>query len=852
MTRFVLAMLWRECRASWRRLILFVLCIAAGVGGLVAVQSFSDTLDRAIRSEARTLLAADIALRGNRPFTETELAAVAALQARGAQVVRSVEFLSMAQATGAGATRGQVLLVDARAVSAAYPLYGEVLLNPAGPLSAVLTDDTVVVQAGLLYGLGLKLGDTLKLGRKSFRIAAELVKEPDSPVTLATVGPRVLMTEAAGAATGLITGTSRLRFGLLIKLPPGADPKQEAAALKTAVAGGYAQVISYDQAQPAVGRFLGQLTRYLNLIGLISLLLGGIGVAGAIRAFVAQKLDALAVLKCLGATSNQLFSVYLLQALLLGAAGSLGGALLGTAAQWVLSRLLADLLPVSVGFGVSPLALAKGLALGTLTTLWFVLPPLWQVRGIPPARIFRRAVEEPAAPGAPGFRAAGRRVLRWTLALGSGGLLVGALAYAQVDSAQVAVIFALGLTGTVAALLLASQGLLALLRRLPKPPAFALRQGLSGLYRPGNQSGPVMVALGLGLFLLLAVVLIQQDLLRQVSLGSTSDQPTLFFIDIQRDQRDAFQQLLAGRKLPPADLLPVVRGRVYALNGERVSLDTVADGERKRILNFEIPFTYRGALQPGEHVLEGAFGNDPKVAGPQVSIADWWMRAVGMKLGDTVTLDIQGVRVTATITSVRQVDWANRRANFSFVFLPGVLETAPQVFYAALHVPDARARAALQRAVVARLPNVTGFDVSVVFQLVQRILDRIALVIQFMAVFSVAVGLVILLGAIATTKYQRLREAVLLKTLGATRGAVARVMAVEYAVLGAISALVGAVAAGGLSWGLVTRVFDGRWDLSWPTYAAGWALAIVVITGTGLVSSLDILMKKPLEVLREE
>jgi putative ABC transport system permease protein len=228
------------------------------------------------------------------------------------------------------------------------------------------------------------------------------------------------------------------------------------------------------------------------------------------------------------------------------------------------------------------------------------------------------------------------------------------------------------------------------------------------------------------------------------------------------------------------------------------------------------------------------------------------MKDVGMKLGDTVTLDIQGVRLTATITSVRQVDWANRRANFSFVFLPGALEGAPQVFYAAVNLPDAAGRAALQRAIVARLPNVTGFDVSVVFQLVQRILDRIALVIQFMAVFSVAVGLVILLGAIATTKYQRLREAVLLKTLGATRGAVARVMAVEYGVLGAISAGVGAVAAGGLSWGLVTRVFEGRWDLSVPVYAAGWALATLVIVATGLLSSVDILLKKPLEVLREE
>ncbi|MFI5399853.1 MAG: ABC transporter permease [SAR324 cluster bacterium] len=841
MIRFVLAMTWREARASWRRLILFALCVAAGVGGLVAVQSFADTLERAIRSEARTLLAADLALHSGYPFTAGERAAAAALAARGAQVVRSAEFLSMAQAPG-----GQVLLVDARSVSAGYPLYGEVLLNPPGPLSRALTDDTVAVQSGLLYGLGLKLGDPLKLGRKTFRIAAELVKEPDSPVTMANVAPRVLMTEAGGEATGLITASSRIRFGLLIRLPPGADVKAEAAALKQAVSGGSARVVTYDQAQPAVSRFLSQLTRYLNLIGLISLLLGGIGIAGALRAFIAQRMDSIAVLKCLGATGGLIFAMYLAQAALLGVAGSLGGAVLGTATQWILARLLADLLPVSVGFGVSPLALGKGLLLGTATTLWFALPPLWQVRGIAPARILRRAVET-AAPVAPW-----RRVRVWLAGVVAGGVLMGGLAYLEVKALDVAAIFGVGLTATVLALLAAAQALLALLRRLPKPRGFALRQGLSGLYRPGNQSAPVMVALGLATFLLLAVVLIQKDLLRQVTLGSAPDQPTLYFIDIQPDQRKDFQEILKSHGLPPAEILPVVRGRVYALNGRRVAVDALPEGERKRILSYEFPFTYRGTLQPGEQVLEGRFGPDPDVQGAQVSVADWWMKALGMKLGDTVTLDIEGVRIPATITSIRQVDWANRRANFSFVFMPGALEKAPQIFYAAVAVPDAAARAALQRALVKRLPNVTGIDVSVVMKLVQQLLDRIAVVIQFMAVFSVAVGLVILLGAIATTKYQRLREAVLLKTLGATRGAVARVMAVEYGVLGGLSAGVGAVAAGGLSWGLVTRVFEGRWDLSVPVYAAGWALATAAIVATGLASSVDILMKKPLAVLREE
>ncbi|HUJ75312.1 MAG TPA: FtsX-like permease family protein, partial [bacterium] len=267
---------------------------------------------------------------------------------------------------------------------------------------------------------------------------------------------------------------------------------------------------------------------------------------------------------------------------------------------------------------------------------------------------------------------------------------------------------------------------------------------------------------------------------------------------------------------------------------------------------YEFAFTYRDHLQPGEEVVAGHFGVDPHIAGPQVSVSDWWMRAMDMRLGQTVTLDVEGVPIQATITSVRQVDWANRRANFSFVFMPGALEDAPQIYVAALHVPDVDARTTLQRAMVARLPNVTGLDVDAVFRLVQQLLDRIALVIQFMAGFSVAVGLVILLGAVATTKYQRLREAVLLKTLGATRWMVARILLVEYGLLGALAGLVGAVTAGGLAWGLVTRVFEGRWFFAPLWYLAAWALALLLIMGTGLGSSLDVLMKKPLEVLREE
>jgi putative ABC transport system permease protein len=375
---------------------------------------------------------------------------------------------------------------------------------------------------------------------------------------------------------------------------------------------------------------------------------------------------------------------------------------------------------------------------------------------------------------------------------------------------------------------------------------------LSSLYRPGNQSGAVVMSLGLGVLLLLSVFLIQKDLLRQMAANSPESQPNLFFIDIQPGEEAAFGEVLGAHGHPAPELIPIVRGRVSGLRGQSLRLSEVEDQHRRRHLSFDYAFTFRGALVEGEEVIAGRFGQDPAIPGPQVSLAEWFAEDSGLTVGDRVTVDIQGVQIAATVTSIRKVDWANRRANFSFVFLPGALEDAPRMYISAVREGDGRARTALQQAVVARLPNVTALDVEMVYRIVQTFMDRIALVVQFMAAFSIAVGLVILLGAIATTKFQRIREAVLLKTLGATRGMVARVLALEYLLLGALAGAVGALAAGALAWALVTWVFEGRWDASLPPYLTAWGVAALAIAVTGLASSLDVLLKKPLEVLREE
>ena len=854
MSRFVWAMLWRETRASWKRLALLLLSIAAGVGGLVAVKSFSIGLEEAIRGEARTLMAADLTLHSHRPFTPEERAALEELQARGAEVVYNAAFAAMATGTGggkgsgtgsgSGRDTGQVHLVDVRAVGAAYPFYGSVTTRSGRPLRELLRDDTLLAHPALLARFGVRVGDSLRIGAAVFRIAGEIVREPDRPVQFLALGPQLLITDAGSRATGLIVPTSRVHYQAQVKLPAGADPPATAKLLKERLPDRHARIRAYDESQPRVRRFLGRLANYLNLVGLTALMLGGIGVAGAIRAFLGQKLETLAILKCLGATSGRLLAIYLLQAGVLGLVGSAIGALLGLAVQGALVGMLADFLPTPQAWVFSGRAVLEGMALGVLTTVWFALPPLLVVRGVPPARVFRRRVEP--APFA------GSRLRQGALTAISALALVSGLVLWQFGAVRLAGIALGGLVATYLALQLAAWGLLALLRHIPKPASFAWKQGLSSLYRPGNQTSSVVVSLGLGVLLVLSVFLIQRDLLRQVAAGPPERRPNLFFIDIQKSQQSEFSSVLAANGLKALEMIPLVRGRLRALDGNRLRLDAIDDPELRRVLGFEYAFTYRDRLAEGESMAVGRFARDPAVPGAQVSVAQWWAEATGMGPGQTVTVDIQGVPVQATITSVRRVDWANRRANFSFVFLPGALEDAPQTLVAAVRVEQPDKQISLQQDMVARLPNVAVIDMAAIFQAIQEIVDRIGIVIQFMAVFSIAVGVVILLGTISTTKFERIREAVLFKTLGATRQAVARVLAIEYLLLGALAGLVGALAAGGLSWGLVTFVFDGQWALLPAPYLAAWGITTLTIMGAGLAGSLDVLMKKPLQVLREE
>jgi putative ABC transport system permease protein len=675
-----------------------------------------------------------------------------------------------------------------------------------------------------------------------------ITREPDRVAGAFSLGPRLMISQAALAASGLIQPGSRVRYRHLLKLPEGLPAVALVRELEAALAAEGAQVSAYDDAQPRLRRFIDNLTTYLGLVGLISLLIGGIGVANSVQAFLKQKLETIAMLKCLGADGRMVLSIYLLQTLLLGGLGSLAGVALGVGVQWTLPSALSFLVPVEIDRSAAPLLppplpMIRGVVMGVLTALLFSLWPLLAVRQIPPARLLRREVDDE------GMRSGGRRP--WlTAALIVAGLAL--LALWQIGRLD------LGATviGLLAASLLALWAIalvtMRVVRTLPRARSLAVRQGLANLHRPGSRAMTAILSVGVGVTVILAIALIEASLLRQVDEHLPSEAPSLFFIDLQHDQREPFAQLLAGRGLV-AGLTPIVRGRLTAIGDRQVAQMKLEGRSDGWYFQREYVVTMQPELPKGNRLVGGAWwGAAPGgPAGPLISVEQEAARHLGVGVGSRLTFDMQGQPVTATVASLREVYWGSLTTNFFIIFSPGALEGLPLTYIATARTTPAE-DLPLQRAVVAAFPNITAINIRHVLEAVGAILERIALVVRIMALFTIVTGLLVLAGAIATTRYRRLREAVILKTLGATRAVIARIFAVEYLVLGAVAGLIGVIMAALLSFILLTYFMNVPWQPEPATLAAGLLASALLTVLTGFLATARLLGRKPLAVLRQE
>jgi putative ABC transport system permease protein len=838
---------WRDLRSAPGKFGFVVLSVAVGVAALVGVRGFSDSFRRTLGTEARSLMAGDLSARIFHEPTAEESGKIAAIARQGGlRTTWVTETVSMASALPDPVP----LLVSLKAVDPGeYPYYGAATLEPAMSLPQALDGDSAVVAEEFLIRLNARVGQTLRLGGRDFRIAAVLRQEPDRLNAAAAMGPRVMISQVALQRTGLIVTGSRATQRLLMKLPPQADPvalrKQVEAALPDA------QVMDFREGNPGLSQGLDNATAILSLICLVAMVLGAIGVAMAMHAHLEQRMDMLAILKAVGASSGDLLRIFLLQTLGLGLAGGLVGVTAGVGVMAALPVVFGHLLPVQAQLEFPWRSVAAGLGTGLLTTLLFCLPPLLDVRNVRPVLVLRRLVEQ----GPEGFVAWLASWWARRLQLSLAALVVAALggiAWALSDSAKVGGWFALLFSIALVVLLIMAAITLWVLRFLLnrvrlRLPSF-LRHGLANLYRPGNQSAAVMAALGTGVMLILAVYLMQAALLRDLRETASPKLPNVFLIDVTTDEAAGIKDFFVRQPgvSQALELMPVVTGRFVTLNGKPLDQLTEQHFPRRMLENAQL--TWADAPPSGDKVTQGKWWTAADAS--ELAVGEGGAQRLHLGLGSAVELEVGGVTHALKVAAIYRADGNHLGGRIEFVLPSGLLQNQTATWYGGAHI-DPRQVAAMERALFAAYPTVTVINLADVLGRIESVVDQITFVVRFLAGFSIFAGLMILASSIASTRFRRMREAVVLKTLGATRMRIVRTFSVEFSVLGLLAGSVGVLFANLLTRVLLRKLEVG-FHIEWRASLIALIGTALLATATGWIASYRILGLRPLEVLREE
>jgi putative ABC transport system permease protein len=837
---------WRETRSSLTKFLFVVVAVAIGVGALAGVRGFSESVRSMLNSEARTIMAADLSARQFARPKPDQLAELDKLGARGVDRTLITETVSMASATTPDATPA---LVSIKAVDPArYPYYGTVKLAPEMPLSRALKADTVVAGEDVLIRLGVKVGDTIRLGSADFRMAAAVLSEPDRMSGSLNVGLRMMLSREAFERTGLMQPGSRAAERYLFKIEPG-GPSMEDARQAILDALPESRVIDSRESNPLITRGLDQATTFLSLISLIALIVGSIGVGMAMYAHLQQKMDNIAVMKSLGATSGEIIRIYTLQTLLLGLVGGIAGVLLGRAVEEVFPSLINKIFEIQAVAAWHADAAIQGIAAGVLTTLLFTLPPLVAIRKIRPALILRRGMADTKL----SFR--GRIANVRESAILGGIILLGLAGIAGWlgGSARVggyfagALLFSLLALGAVAALLLRLLRLL--VQRPPVRLPSLLRQGFANIYRQGNQAQPILVAMGLGVMFTLSVYLIQSSLVDEIIQTAPPGVPNVYLVGVTLEQATPLKQLIAAQDgvLSAPQLSPSVSARLLRIDGQDVAVRPVK-GFSRRYLNTR-SVTWEKEQPDNIRVVDGKWWK-PGAAEPVVSVEEDAAKSLDIRPDSVIEMDVSGRTVKARVVAEHTYEGA-RLAPSDFVFDESALAGLPVIFNGGVRMKPAAA-AGLQRAIFQKYPTVTVVNVADVLQTVQQIIDQIALVIRFLSGFAILAGAIILAASVAGTRYRRIREVVILKTLGGTRHYIARVFSIEFLTLGAVAGLLGGLLASAFSRIVLTRLLDAKFQLDVRAILVCIVLTALLANASGWLASFRILRQKPLEVLREE
>jgi putative ABC transport system permease protein len=840
---FIFRMAWRDSRSSRWRLLLFSISISLGVAALIAIGLFRASLSQGIDDQARSLLGADLVVESSRPFTAEQ---EQMLRSLGKTQAREVRFRTMALFPKSGGTR----LVHVRALGGNFPFYGKMETAPAGAAQSFRNGGSAVPEESLLLQYRAASGDPIKIGDVTFRIAGALTKMPGEASPAASFAPRVYIPLQNLAQTNLLKPGSLARYLNFVKFAPGVDVASEVKKLAPQIEHFGLEYDTVAKRKKDLGEALDNLYRFLNLVGFISLLLGAVGVASAIQAHLQQKVRTAAVLRCLGASGRTSVAVYLLQAIALGIVGALAGAAVGLTIHQLLPDTLQKFIPFALPTTISWGSVWRGMAIGLAVCVLFALPPLLRFRRVSPLLTLRASVDENAAP-------AKRDLVIWAVyfAIGAGLTL---FAISQADRWSDGLFVAGGLGLAVLVLAGVAKLFIYLVRRLlPRRWSFALRQGLANLHRPNNRTLLLTLSLGLGTFLLLSAYLTRDVLLTQFRSIDANNQPNIFLFDIQPGQTQAVAALVRQEKLPVIQEAPIVTMRLVEVKG-RKSSDILKDPGHKVPeweLEREYRSTYRADLSETEKITAGQWiGRVDYHPGDTVpvSVEQDIAKDLGLTIGDGLVFDVQGVSIKTRVASLRKVDWKRFQTNFFVVFPTGVLEKAPTFNVLVSRVPTPAASARLQNAVVAKFPNVSAIDLTSVIQTVDSILGKVALVIRIMSFFVVGTGLIVLASTIWSGRYQRLKESVLLRTLGASRLQIWKILCAEYLFLGLLASATGIALALLASWALAVFTFKLGYSPSpWPILLAAVLVSSLTVA-VGLLTSYGVGSTPPLAILRDE
>lgn len=835
---WVWRMAWRDARYNFLRLFLFVASLITGIAAVVSISSLNYSLQDELDRNAKELLGADLVVNSNKKFDSSFYSL---LDSNSVDLAEDAEMASMVMFMNTRQSR----LVKLMSLRGNFPFYGELLTQPANAYQQIQSGDFVMLDESLASQYEISSEDSIKIGNRMFQVAGIVKKIPGGGELTSTLAPAVYISMASLDSTGLVQFGSRVAYSIYVKNESERETRQLVDRLNPII-GTYGY--SYETVaarREGLGQGLEAVYRFFSLLAFMALILGCIGVASSVHIYAREKRDEVAVLRCVGSSGWQAFNIYFIQILILGILGSIIGAWAGVGIQQIIPVLFGQYLPVQLQFEISWKALIEGILLGSIVSCLFTLLPLISVRFVPPLTVLR-ADFKPARQFSK---------TRWAAIIFMIAFPVLAAGY-QTKSWLVGILFALALGVTLAGLAgVASVMLMAIRKFFPTRASFVFRHAMSNLFRPNNQTGVLLVTIGLGAFIIATLNITQSSLLNQVEFAGGENQSNTILFDIQSHQREGVVDIIQSQNLPVNQVVPIVTCRLSEIHGktiEAIQKDTIKIPDWA--LTREYRVTYRDSLHVSEELTKGELQRIDRSRNDSIgiTISEGMHETLRLNVGDTLVFDIQGVPLKTYISGIRKVDWPKDPPNFIFVFPAGVLEQAPQIWVAATRVDDQAKASIFQQRLVTEYPNVSLIDLRLILSTVEELFDKVAMVVRFLALFSIVTGLVVLAGSVLNSRFIRIKENVLLRTLGARTRQITWITLIEYVYLGFFSALTGIIFSLGGGWLLCQFFFKIEFSVVWMELLYIASGVIILTVFIGWFNSRQVISSPPLQVLRKE